>query len=136
MPRLSATERAPAAVHTRPADSSASHPWAARGDGVELRVDQPEKTPVYVLPRTAFATAEFIARTDSPNGTTGHPEIGRPLGEFLVRRHAQHAPPRRVPAAVTASPSSGSTPPRESYVDNNTRIPLLLVIPTSCAETD
>jgi len=51
------------------------------------------------------------------------PETCSPLGELLVRRRTRGWAPSARNCTVTAS--SGSTPPRESYVDNNTRMPQL-----------
>src|SRR5271167_363282 len=129
MPRLSATERAPAAVHTSPAESSASHPWAASATVSNWSSIKPRRRR-FVSSSDHFVTAEFIARTDSPNGTSGTPKsAARCANSSSGGTHSTASAPRAC--SCTASPSRGSTPPRESYVDNNTRIPLLLY-PQSC----
>ena len=59
------------------------------------------------------------ARTDWPNGTSGTPTLGQPLARQSGGAHTRTSAPSS--RNRTASPTSGSTPPRDSYVDNSTR---------------
>ncbi len=117
MPSFSATDRAPTTAGVKPVATSASHPSAA---GVTLS----NHAAINSAPRRGTSAMDggaapcTSARTGSPTGTSGTPTS--------ASRCAQSGGPHirtSAPSACnrTASASSGSMPPRESYVDNSTR---------------
>jgi hypothetical protein len=120
MPSFSATDRAPAAVHSRLVETSASHPSAAAATVSNCAAINPS-TCRRRSSSDRGAAAVIIARTDSPKGTRGTP---KPASRWANSSSGGAHIRTWTPSACncTASPTSGSTPPRESYVDNNTRI--------------
>src|SRR5215475_14533115 len=121
MPSFSATDRAPTAAGITPLATSASHPSAAAvtlSNQVAINSAVSRGTSSGdggVAPCTS-------ARTGSPTGTSGTPTSASRSVQSGGAHTSASAPSARN---RTPSAASGSTPPRESYVDNSTRIPRL-----------
>ena len=107
-----------------------------RGDRVELRGDQLGRAPGQVRRRRGVAPVT-IGRTGWPTGTSGTPTpASRSANSSSGGAHTRTCAPSA--RNRTASPTIGSTSPREPYVDNNTRIsrlpfPQVLASASDCA---
>ena len=119
MPSFSATNRAPAAAGITPVATSASHPSAVAVTASNwLAINS-------AACRGRFAddgggAPVVSARADWPKGT-----IGTPMPASRCAKSSSGGAHTRTSAPSTrnraASPTSGSTSPRDPYVDNNTR---------------
>src|SRR5450759_2321091 len=117
MPNFSATDRAPAGI--KPVATSASHPSAAAAS-VSNRAATNSAASRNASAADGGGTPVTSARTDGPNGTSGtltpaSSTANSSSGGAHTRTSAPSSRNR------TASPASGSTSPRDPYVDNNTR---------------
>lgn len=118
MPSISATDSAPAAAGIIPVATSTSHPSAAAVTASNC----PAITSAARCGRPDAGGASFVhARADRLTGTSGTPTPPKRCAKSSSGgAHTRtSAPSSRNP---TASPTSGSTSPRDPYVDNNTRI--------------
>jgi len=118
MPSFSATDRAPATAGIKPLATSASDPSAAAASLSNCAAINSAAS------RGTSAADGGVApctsgRTGWPTGTSGTPTSASRSAQSGGAHIHTSAPSSRN---RTASPTSGSTPPRESYVDNNTRI--------------
>ena len=117
MPSFSATDSAPAAAGIMPVATIASHPSAAAGTASNWPA-------INSAARRGRADADgaavVSARADGPTGTSGTPTpASRSAKSSSGGAHTRTSAPSS--RNCTASPTSGSTSPRDPYVDNNTR---------------
>ena len=112
MPSFSATDRAPAAIGSRLVATNASHPSAAAAtvwNCASIKSSRCRRS----SSSDGGVSRVTIARTDSPNGTSGTPKpVSRSANSSSGGAHTRTWTPRAC--NCTASPASGSTPPRES----------------------
>ena len=122
MPSFSATDCAPAPAGIKPVATTASHPSAAAATAsyvaatkAAARWDRPAAGS-----GTVPVTAPFtVGRTGRPIGTSGTPTPSSSSAKSGGAHTCTSAPSARN---CTASPTIGSTSPRDPYVINNTRI--------------
>jgi hypothetical protein len=118
MPSFSATDRAPTTAGITPLATRASHPSAVAATlsnqvAINSAVSRGTSSgDGGVAPCTS-------ARTGSPTGTSSTPTSASRSAQSGGAHTSASAPSS---CNRTASAASGSTPPRESYVDNSTRI--------------
>ena len=116
---LEAGSRAPAAAGIKPVATSASHPPAAAAS-------VPNCAAINSAARRGTSAADggvapcTSGRTGGPTGTSGTPTPASRSAQSGGAHTRTSAPGARN---RTASPTSGSTPPCESYVESNIRIP-------------
>src|SRR6266700_8205013 len=121
MPSFSATDCASPAAGIKPVTTSASHPSAAAASVSNCAAN------ISAASRGTSAADGGVGpctsgRTGGPTGTSGTPTSASRSAQSGGAHTRTSAPSARN---RTASPTSGSTPPRESYVDKSTRISLL-----------
>lgn len=111
MPSLSATDRTQAAAGSRPVATSTSHPSAASATVSNCASSSAARRGTPSAP--GGVAAVINARTDRPNGTSGTPTpASRRANSSSGGAHTRTSAPSS--RSRTASPTSGSTPPRES----------------------
>src|SRR5215831_5937992 len=131
MPSISATDRALTTAGVKPVATSASHPSAAAGTLSNHAAISSAARRGTSASDGGFApwTSEC---TGGPTGTSGTPTSASRSAQSGGAHIRTSAPSSRN---RTASPTSGSTPPRESYVDNSTRtsqLPFPQVLASAC----
>src|SRR5512143_606210 len=114
MPSFSATDRV--AKNTMPVATSASHPSAAAAAGSNCPASSDTRREA-----SAAADGHTIEPIGGPSGISGTPIPASSSANSLSGGAHIHtsAPSSRN---CTASPTSGSTSPRDPYVDNNIHI--------------
>ena len=115
MATFSATDRATKC--DMPVARSTSHPWAATATVSYWAAMNSATRRV----RSSAADGRTHERHGWPNGTSGTPT---PVSSSANSSSGGAQTRGSAPSArnCTASPTSGSTSPRDPYVDNNTRI--------------
>ncbi len=117
MPSFSVTDRAPAAAGNMPVATSASHPPAAAATASNCAATNSAAR----RGRSAAGRGVAAVRPDQlglRTGTSGTPTSGSRSAQSCGAHTRTSAPSARN---RTASPTSGSTSPRDPCVDNNTR---------------